>query len=62
MSQSPCWRRINRLQESGVIRQVALLDRERLGMDVAVFASVNLTQSGRKNYSPLRLTSGIRRF
>ena len=50
MSQSPCWRRINRLQESGVIRrQVALLDRERLGMDVVVFASVNLTQSGRKN-------------
>lgn len=50
MSQSPCWRRINRLQEAGVIRrQVALLDREKLGMDVVVFATVNLTQSGRQN-------------
>ena len=50
MSQSPCWRRINRLQESGVIRgQVALLDRQLLGMEVVVFATVNLTQSGRQN-------------
>ena len=50
MSQSPCWRRVNRLQESGVIRgQVALLDRQLLGMEVVVFATVNLTQSGRQN-------------
>jgi Lrp/AsnC family transcriptional regulator len=50
MSQSPCWRRVNRLQESGVIRgQVALLDRQRLGMEVVVFATVNLTQAGRTN-------------
>ena len=50
MSQSPCWRRINRLMEAGLIkRRVALLDREALGMDVVVFATVNLTQSGRQN-------------
>ena len=50
LSQSPCWRRINRLQESGIIRgQVALLDRQLLGMEVVVFATVNLTQSGRQN-------------
>ena len=50
MSQSPCWRRVNRLQDLGVIRgQVALLDRQRLGMEVVVFATVNLTQAGRTN-------------
>lgn len=50
MSQSPCWRRVNRLQEAGVIRRrVALLDREALGMDVVVFATINLTQTGRQN-------------
>jgi Lrp/AsnC family transcriptional regulator len=50
MSQSPCWRRINRLEQAGLIkRRVALLDREALGMDVVVFATVNLTQTGRQN-------------
>lgn len=50
LSQSPCWRRINRLEESGLIRgRVALLDREKLGMDVVVFATVNLTATGRQN-------------
>ena len=33
MSQSPCWRRINRLEEQGVIdKRVAVLDREALGI------------------------------
>ncbi len=46
LSQSPCWRRISRLEESGVIRRrVALLDRDTLGMDVVVFATVNLTST-----------------
>lgn len=50
MSQSPCWRRINRLEETGVIRKkVALLDREKLGMEIVVFATVNLSSQGRKN-------------
>ncbi|MEL0307405.1 MAG: winged helix-turn-helix transcriptional regulator, partial [Halieaceae bacterium] len=50
ISQSPCWRRINRLEEAGVIhKKVALLDRELLGIDVVVFATVNLTQTGRQN-------------
>ena len=49
-SQSPCWRRINKLEESGVIqRRVALLDRKALGMEVVVFATINLTQTGRQN-------------
>ncbi len=50
LSQSPCWRRINRLQRSGLIKScVALLDRNSLGLDVVVFATVNLTSTGRQN-------------
>ncbi len=50
LSQSPCWRRISRLEEEGLIRErVALLDRQALGMDVVVFATVNLTATGRQN-------------
>jgi Lrp/AsnC family transcriptional regulator len=50
LSQSPCWRRINRLEQEGVIKgRVALLDRDALGMDVVVFATINLTSTGRQN-------------
>jgi Lrp/AsnC family transcriptional regulator len=50
ISQSPCWRRIQRLEQEGVIkRRVAVLDREALGMEVVVFATVNLTSTGRQN-------------
>jgi Lrp/AsnC family transcriptional regulator len=50
VSQSPCWRRVNRLEQEGVIRsRVALLDRNALGMEVVVFATINLTSTGRQN-------------
>lgn len=50
VSQSPCWRRINRLEQEGMIkRRVALLDRNALGMEVVVFATINLTSTGRQN-------------
>ncbi|MDF1690936.1 MAG: Lrp/AsnC family transcriptional regulator [Zhongshania sp.] len=50
MSQSPCWRRINRIEQDGLIRKkVAVLNRHALGMDLVVFATVNLTTSGRQN-------------
>lgn len=50
LSQSPCWRRVSKLEQEGVIsRTVAVLDREKLGMDVVVFATVNLTQVGKQN-------------
>lgn len=50
LSQSPCWRRINRLEQEGLIkRRVALLDRDTLGMEVVVFATINLTSTGRQN-------------
>lgn len=44
VSQSPCWRRINRLTELGyIMRKVTLLSRQKLGLGVVVFATVNLT-------------------
>lgn len=50
MSQSPCWRRINRLEQSGVInRRVAVIDREKLGLDLVAFATINLSSVGRQN-------------
>lgn len=50
MSQSPCWRRINQIEQTGLIqRRVALLDRNKLGMDVVVFATLNLSAHGRQN-------------
>jgi Lrp/AsnC family transcriptional regulator len=48
LSQSPCWRRLSQLKEAGYIRgQVALLDAERLGFGMTVFANVRLSAHGR---------------
>lgn len=49
LSQSPCWRRINRLEETGVIRRrVALVDREKMGLGMLVFVMVTLSAHGRQ--------------
>jgi Lrp/AsnC family transcriptional regulator len=41
LSTTPCWRRIQKLEEQGVIRKrVALLDRNQLNIGVTVFVSV----------------------
>jgi len=43
LSQSPCWRRIQRLQEEGVIkRRVALVDRRKVGLNTLIFSQVKL--------------------
>jgi Lrp/AsnC family transcriptional regulator, cysteine-sensing transcriptional activator len=48
MTASTCWRRVSRLQELGVIRKrVALLDREKVGLNVLVFSHVKLAGHGR---------------
>jgi Lrp/AsnC family transcriptional regulator len=48
MTTSTCWRRMTRLEESGVIKaRVTLLDREKLGLDVTVFSRVKLVAHGR---------------
>jgi len=50
LSQSPCWRRINRIEKSGLIqKRVALLDRSALGMEMIIFASIKLTSAARQN-------------
>ena len=47
LSQSPCWRRINLLEADGVIRKrVALLSRDKVGLDVLVFTHVKLASHG----------------
>ncbi len=41
LSQTPCWRRIQRLEMSGVIeRRVAILNPQAIGMDISVFVSI----------------------
>ncbi|AMO68868.1 MAG: Lrp/AsnC family transcriptional regulator [Zhongshania aliphaticivorans] len=61
MSQSPCWRRINRIEQDGLIlKKVAVLNRQTLGMDLVVFATVNLTTSGRQNL--VEFESSVRNF
>ncbi|HSQ69051.1 MAG TPA: Lrp/AsnC family transcriptional regulator [Steroidobacteraceae bacterium] len=48
LSTTTCWRRIQQLENSGVIRgRVALLDRAALGLDVTIFAHVKLSTQGR---------------
>jgi Lrp/AsnC family transcriptional regulator len=50
LSQSPCWRRIARLEREGLIRsRVALLDRDRLGLGVVVFAQVKFARGARQS-------------
>ncbi|MGN6364113.1 Lrp/AsnC family transcriptional regulator [Asticcacaulis taihuensis] len=45
LSQTPCWSRIKRLEESGVIAgYVALLDPEKIGRPLSVIVEVNLDQ------------------
>jgi Lrp/AsnC family transcriptional regulator len=46
LSVSPCWRRINRLEKEGVIgKKVALLNAEKLGMGLEIFARISLPQN-----------------
>lgn len=41
LSQTPCWRRIQKLEADGVIvRRVAILDPEKIGFGISVFVSI----------------------
>jgi Lrp/AsnC family transcriptional regulator len=45
LSTTPCWRRIQKLEESGVIeRRVALLDPKKVNVGVTVFVSITTSQ------------------
>jgi Lrp/AsnC family transcriptional regulator len=61
LSQSPCWRRIQRLRQEGLIQgQFIKFDRKKLGFDVLVFAQVKLTAHGRSKVPEFAET--IRQF
>ena len=50
LSATPCWRRINRLEQDGYIRaRVALVDRRKVGLNAHIFAQVKLNAHGRAN-------------
>lgn len=50
MSQTPCWRRIKKLKETGILKQVtAIIDRESVGLGFVSYAFVKLTVPSRKN-------------
>ena len=50
LSSSPCWRRIKRLEDVGIVqRRVTLLDREKLGLDFEVYCTVKLSLPTKEN-------------
>ena len=50
LSSSPCWRRIKRMEEQGIIEgRVTILDRQKLGLNFEVIASVKLQLPTREN-------------
>lgn len=45
LSHTPFWRRLKRLEKDGVIREkVSILDPEKLGLNITVFANIKLRQ------------------
>ena len=48
ISTSPCWRRINRLEQEGyILRRVGLLDRRKVGLSFQVFTTIKMSVEGR---------------
>ena len=55
LSTTPCWRRIQRLKESGVIRgQVALVDPKAVNVGVTVFVSVRTSTHSQQWFEQFR--------
>jgi len=55
LSSTPCWRRIQRLKESGVItRQVALVDPRKINLGVTAFVAVKTNQHNTQWFEALR--------
>lgn len=45
LSSTPCWKRVKEMENAGIIRgYTALVDREKVGLTLAVLAEVNLTR------------------
>ena len=57
LSATPCWRRIQKLEDAGVIQaRVAVLDPEKLRVGVTVFVSVKTNQHDLGSVSYTHLT------
>ncbi|MGI9437457.1 MAG: Lrp/AsnC family transcriptional regulator [Geminicoccaceae bacterium] len=57
LSTSPCWRRVRRMQENGlIVSQAATLDRHKLGLGFVVYASVKLSTTTRETLSQFETT------
>jgi len=58
LSHTPCWRRVKRLQEAGIIRgSVTLLDPDQLNLSVNVF--VHVTLKGHQNNALSRFEEAV---
>ena len=61
LSPSPCWRRVQKLRQQGVIRaEVALVDRASVGLKTQIFAQVKLSAQGSRHLD--EFAAAIRRF
>ena len=57
LSSSPCWRRIKRLEDEGVIqRRVTILDREKLGLNFEVYCTVKLSLPTKDNLETFEMS------
>lgn len=49
LSATPCWKRVKRLEDAGVIeKRVALVNRDKVGLPVTVFVSIRTAQHDEK--------------
>jgi Lrp/AsnC family transcriptional regulator len=54
LSHTPCWRRLRKLEQEGVIAgRALLLDQDRLGLPITVFAHVKLKQHDERTLEAL---------
>ncbi len=61
LSQTTCWRRIQRLRDEGLIQdQVVTLDRKKAGLNALIFAQVKLSSQGRGDLT--EFSDAIRSF
>nr|WP_233582195.1 Lrp/AsnC family transcriptional regulator [Asaia sp. W19] len=61
LSQAPCWRRIQRLKDAGILqKQVYLVDRRKIGLNAQLYALVKLTAHARANLAAFE--EAIREF
>ncbi|MFN3229234.1 MAG: Lrp/AsnC family transcriptional regulator [Asticcacaulis sp.] len=57
LSPSPCWRRIKRLEDAGIVKKrVTVLDPEKLGLGFEVYATVKLSLPNKDNLESFEST------